>query len=609
MCGIAGYVGTRELGPDRIAHCLAGMRHRGPDHAASRSFAGAAGRRVHLLATRLDIIDLDARANQPFRVGSKWMAYNGELYNYVELRARLEREGHAFTTTSDTEVLLATLHHFGWEALDECEGMWAFAVYDAADGSVVLARDRFGEKPLYLHRDESGLTFGSEPKCIVSLLGRRLEVNADHVRRYLASGYRALHKTEETFFAGLVELPAGTLLRLGPGGEEERRRYWSPEVEPDDELGYDEAVAGVRERLFRSVELRLRADVPLAFCMSGGVDSSALIAIAKNVCGYDVHAFTVTMEDPRYDEREAVARTVAELGVRHTARPIATTAFLERLRELVRGHDAPVYTISSYAYWLLMELVSGAGYRVAVSGAGADELFTGYYDHHLAYLYEVRDDPALHAASREQWAAHVAPLVRNPLLGDPDLFVEDPEFRDHLAFDGDRFGEYLTSEWAEPFVDERFAQGLLRNRMLNELFREVIPVILHEDDLNAMYHSVENRSPYLDRELFEFCARIPTRYLIRDGYAKAVLRDAVRGVAPDHVVDSRRKVGFNAPILGFLDPGDAHVRSELLSDGPIYDYVRRERIEELLDLADPANSASKFLFSFASAKLFLDEFA
>src|SRR5262249_2662317 len=155
-----------------------------------------------------------------------------------------------------------------------------------------------------------------------------------------------------TFFRGLEELPAASLLRFDGETRAQPRRYWTPRYEADEEMTYGDAVEGVRARLARAVEIRLRADVPLAFCMSGGVDSNALIAVAKNVCGYDVHGFTVLNRDARYAEQEAVERTVAELGLRHTTKPVEPTRFLERLRELVRYHDAPVYTISYYAHWL-----------------------------------------------------------------------------------------------------------------------------------------------------------------------------------------------------------------------------------------------------------------
>lgn len=609
MCGIAGAVSVRGLDPARLAACLELMRRRGPDHAAHRVWTTPLRRPVYLLHTRLRIIDLEARADQPFHLGTKWLIYNGELYNYLELRRDLEVRGHAFATESDTEVLLATIEAHGWEGLDRCEGMWALAVYDEADGSLTLARDRFGEKPLYVFRDESGFYFGSEVKFIAALLGRRLDVNIEHLYRYLVNGYKALYKSSHTFFRGVNEVPPASLLRLDADGTEARHGYWRLNFCPNEALSYEDAVAGARERLVRAVGLRLRADVPLAFCMSGGVDSNALIGIAKNVFDYDVHGFTIVNQDARYDEREMVEEAVRALGIRHTAIPVRTDGFLDGLRVLVRQHDAPVYTISYYAHWLLLESIAAHGYRIAVSGTAADELFTGYYDHHLAYLCEVHAEPALYEPARQAWLDHVRPLVRNPHLKDADLFCTRPDFREHIFLDAAEFATYLRADWAEPFHERTLASSLLRNRMLNELLEENVPVILHEDDLNAMYYSVENRSPYLDRALVEFCFRIPTRHLIREGYAKAVLREAVRGIAPDAVLNNRRKVGFNAPVESFLAFQDPNVRSAVLDDGPIFDHVHRDRIEALLGRNGLPNSRSKFLFSFLAGKMFLEEFA
>ena len=609
MCGIAGYFGTWELPPGRVEACLPLMGRRGPDHAAWRRWRTASGRHAYLLHSRLSIIDLDPRSNQPMKVGSKWAAFNGELYNYVEVRDELAKAGHTFATTSDTEVLVKALDHFGWPVLDRCEGMWAFAVFDEADGSLTLCRDRFGEKPLYLVRDETGLYFASEVKFLFALLGRRLNVNIDHLYRYLVNGYKALYKKPATFFEGLEELPRASTLRIGAEGREVLATYWQPRIARDETMSYAEAVRGARERLVRAVELRLRADVPLAFCMSGGIDSNALICTAKNVFGYDVHGFTVVNTDARYEEQDMVQCVVDALRLKHTAIPLDVRGFLPRLRELVRQHDAPVYTITYYAHWLLQQSIAEHGYRISVSGTAADELFTGYYDHHLAYLYEVRNDPEVYARALAAWEEHIRPVVRNPFLSDPELFVRNAGFRDHVYLDAEGFAAYLRAAWAEAFDEEKYTDSLLRNRMLNELFHEATPVILHEDDLNAMYYSVENRSPFLDRALFEFCNTIPSRHLIRDGRAKAVLRDAMRGIVPDAVLDNRRKVGFNAPIYGFLDVRDPEVRAYLLDDSPVFDHVRRDKIEALIAKPDLPNSQSKFLFYFLNSKMFLEEFA
>ncbi|MEO6096900.1 MAG: asparagine synthase (glutamine-hydrolyzing) [Fibrobacteria bacterium] len=608
MCGIAGYIGPKEIPEDRVSACLRAMDHRGPD-ANGRYRHAARGENVLLLHTRLAIIDLDPRSGQPFRMGGKALVFNGELYNYLEVKAALEKRGRRFATDGDTEVLLAGIDTLGDSALDQYDGMWAFALYDEADGGLKLCRDRFGEKPLYLHREGTGLYFGSEPKFIHALLGHNLPIDLNHLHRYLVNGYRSLHKGTNTYFQGLEELPSGRLLARRPGGGKTEDAYWNPVSRQDPAMEYRDAVEGARKALIDAVSIRLRADVPIAFCMSGGVDSNALISIAKRVFGYQVHGFTIANSDSRYDEGEMVAASVRDLGIRHTSIPLETKGFLGKLRGLVAAHDGPVSTITYYVHWLLMKSVAEHGYKISLSGTGADELFTGYFDHHLAYLKEIEGDPVRYPAALEAWRKHILPGIQNPYFQNPRLFSDNPAFRDHIFQDCDLFTSRLVRPWTEAFADRTWSGDLLRNRMLNELFHEVVPPILHEDDLNAMCFSIENRSPFLSRPLFDFCQSIPTRHLVRDGYAKAVLRDAMRGIAPDAILGNRTKVGFNAPVLSLLDPADPEVKDCLLDPrSPVFEIVRREAVEELLERPHLPNSESKFLFNFLNAKLFLETF-
>jgi asparagine synthase (glutamine-hydrolysing) len=610
MCGIAGFVGAPAVPQLRVDDALRRMRRRGPDHAAAVLAQRPDGTVAQLLHTRLSIVDLDPRSHQPFERGPWLLAFNGEIYNFVEIRADLESRGHTFHTRSDTEVLAAALDEYGvMEALDRFEGMWAFAAVDRRDGAVWLARDRFGEKPLYVHVADEGVYFGSEPKQIASLSGQRFAPNLDQIRRFLVNGYKALYKRRSGFFHGIDEVEPGTVLVLRPGCAPETLRYWTPRLDVDPSMTFERAVEGARAHLQRAVGIRLRADVPLAFCMSGGVDSVSLISMAKRVFDYDVHAFTIVVRDERYAETETMAAAVRDLGIRHTTVQPRREHFLGQLRELVRYHDAPVYTLSYYLHWLLMREIAAHGYRVSVSGTGADELFSGYYDHHLFYIAGLRDDPAALEEARANWEWRIRPYVRNPFLSDPDRFLRDPQFREHIYLDAQFFAGLLREPWREPFEERDFGVDLLRNRMLNELFHEAVPVILHEDDLNAMYWSIENRSPYLDRGLMEFCFSIPSRHLIRNGFGKAVLREAMRGIAPGFVINAHRKVGFNAPIAELLDVNDRETRELLLDPSPIFDILDRAGIEKLLCLPEYTNSRSKFLFYFVSAKAFLEEFS
>ncbi len=605
MCGIAGYVGHAPLDEETARRCLALMRQRGPDHAEWRQWQRPDGMWVAFLHSRLSIIDLDERSSQPFSYDGHWISYNGELYNYLELRAELERSGAVFHTESDTEVMLQGIVREGWEFLDRAEGMWAFSLFDTRSGAVALCRDRFGEKPLYLHRSGGGIFFGSEIKFIHELTGKTLPVNRDHICRFLVNGYKSLFKRDDQFFVDLLAVPRASFGEIAPDRDPEFKSYWSPAYRPEDEMSREEAVSLVRERMIETVRLRLRSDVPLAFMLSGGIDSNVLAGIAKRQFDFDVHGFSIINSDPRYAETALIMQSVEELGMRHSTLVLEPANRMDELKELVRYHDNPVYTITYFIQWLLMKQVAQEGYKISIGGAGADELLSGYYDHHLFYLADTHGTPEFDAGLAA-WSEHIHPLVRNPYLSEPYRFVEDPGFRDHIYLNNDEFARYLSRPFAEAFDERNYTEALMRNRMMNEMFDETIPVILHEDDLNTMYYSIENRSPYLDRHLFDICNTIPTRHLVHDGYAKSVLRDAGRGLAPDCILNERRKVGFNAPIRSVIDLDDQAVRQDLLADSPIFDLVDRSRIVQMLDKNELANSESKFLFNFVTSKLFAD---
>lgn len=608
MCGIAGYFGINLISADRLERCKKLMERRGPDGNGYHYKKVGKNRHAQLLHSRLRILDLDERSNQPFLIGNDCLIFNGEIYNYLELRHRLQKSGEAFITDGDTEVLAKVLQKFGVEGLDLCEGMWAFGWLD--EHGLILSRDRFGEKPLYIYEDDSGLYFGSEPKFIFALLGRVLSVNKNHLLRYMVNGYKALYKNGDTFFEGLKEVQPGSVLKIDINGKHAVQKYWLPKFDQQiDDMSFDDAVLDVRDALISSVKLRLRSDVPIAFCLSGGIDSNALIAIAKKYLNYDVHGYTIINTDKRYEERAMVNASVNALRLRHTEVPINASDFLEKMRKIVVYHDSPISTITYYAQWQLMEKIAADGYKVSVSGTGADEIFSGYYDHHNLYLASLENNSNQQSSARKNWHEVVAPLVRNPFLQDADCFIKNPNLRDHIFLDAEFFSSLLTFPWNEKFEEVRYSQSLLRNRMNNELFHESVPVILHEDDLNAMYYSVENRSPFLDRKLFEICQSIPTRHLICNGRAKAVLREAVRGLAPDIILDNPRKVGFNVPILNYLDLSNQKIRSQILADSPIFEFIDRNAIKVLLDKAQFPNSQSKFLFNFLNAKIFLEEFS
>jgi len=258
---------------------------------------------------------------------------------------------------------------------------------------------------------------------------------------------------------------------------------------------------------------------------------------------------------------------------------------------------------------LLLKEMSKYNYMVSISGTGADEMFSGYYDHYLMYMYDVKENKPVYDDFVQAWERHVKPLVRNPFLQDPDAFIRNPLMREHLYMDANEISSMLCKEWSEAFHEEQYTSELLRNRMMNEMHHEIVPPILHEDDLNAMRYSIENRSPFLDRSLYEFCCSIPTKLLMQNGFNKIILRNAMRGITPDSILDNRRKVGFNAPILSLFDPCDKVNINWIFNDSPIYEFLCPDKVHSLLRKPQLTNNESKFLFSFINAKIFLEEFS
>lgn len=602
MCGIAGYIGSNKLSAERINACLQSMKRRGPD--AQRFVEDVlVSNHIALLHARLSIIDLDPRSHQPYHFGDCTLVFNGEIYNYIELRNELQSAGYEFVTDSDTEVLLKAYHHYGKDCVTRFEGMWAFAVYDRRSNTVMLSRDRFAEKPFYFMNRPEGIFFGSEIKQIESLIGQKLEPNMNQAYRFLVNGHKALNKYGEQFYQDVEEVGFGESIVIDADLSIRREKYWEPEYRPQ-KMDENEAIEQIQKALIRSVDLRMRADVPLAFCLSGGVDSSAMASIAVKSLHQDVQTFSIIDRDPRYNELENIQATIDDLGCRHHFIELSPDFdYLQRLEDLVDYHDAPVATISYLVHSRLIEAMHTDGYKVSISGTGADELFTGYYDHFLLQMAALDDQTR--ADRVRYWNEFPAKAVRNPFLQDPYRFVEEPSFRGHIFLNNDAFSGFLKHDFHESFKEEAYTGDLLRNRMLNELFHEVVRVILREDDLNAMYYSIENRSPFLDAELFKAAYSIPTEFLIQKGYNKYLLRMALKGILNDTVRLSREKKGFNASLNSVIDFNNPKHVEYILDDSKIYDWVDKSKIEALMKESSFSNSYKKFFFNFLNLKIWL----
>ena len=612
MCGIAGYFGHKEISQVNIQNTMTALLSRGPDYQDYNVINAEAhtGINVVLVHTRLAIIDLDARANQPFSLQGCTLVFNGEIYNYIELRSQLVKEGYKFSTSSDTEVLLVSYLHYGPSFTQHLEGMWSLAIWDSEKKKLLLSRDKFGEKPLYFYRNQNGVFFASEIKALKTLSGDKLDINFDQLMRYIVLGYKSLYKKKQTFFMQVEEVPASSTLVFQTDLKFEVEKYWHPGLQQQ-QISLRDAIEGVRYYMTESVRLRMRADVPLAFCLSGGVDSASLVSIASKSLGMDVTTFSIIENDPRYNELENVMHTVNDLKCKHHLITIPESGSIDRLKNQINYHDSPISTMTYFVHALLSEKISSHGFKVAFSGTSADELFTGYYDHFLLHLYQMNGKPEYESVLND-WEKHISGYIRNRDLSNPDLYIQQPNFRDHVFDNSNEFIKWINPDYISEFdlnySEEVYCDSLLRSRMLNELFQEATPVILHEDDLNSMQFSVENRSPYLDSNLFDFVYSLPEEYLIREGYGKYLLRESMEGILNNKVRLDRNKKGFNASIHSIIDFNDQQIMDEFFDEGnQIFDYLDYNQVKNLTKQQELPNHYGKFLFNFLNSQIFLTQ--
>jgi asparagine synthase (glutamine-hydrolysing) len=558
MCGIAGIAGAPAPEPELLERMAACMAARGPDGQGTW-----AGEGIGLSFRRLAIIDLADRAMQPMHLGPLHIVFNGEVYDYRERRTELEALGHAFVTESDTEVLLHAWQEWGEGALDRINAMCALAVWDDRDRSLTLAVDPFGEKPLLYVRDGDRIAFASDVRALLEAVPAAGAVDEAAVAAFVAHG--TMPPVERSFFARIEKLPGGHVLRWRAGRIERIRRYWAPQPVgvPDD---YPDAVAQLRELLLDSIRLRLRSDVPVGTSLSGGVDSSAIVTLSAHLAGdHTRHAFTARFPGYARDEWHYAEEVATAAGVveHHATEPTLETLAAD-LDAFVAAQQEPVLKLNQYAQWSVFAAAREAGVTVLLDGQGADELLAGYILTRGYALRSLGPRAMARAYARE-------PEVRLPLRLALGRDLMPPALARRMR---GRYGSpYATASAVatgaatlpqEPDWDRR--RDPLRDELLRESFFVSLPHLLRYGDRNSMAHSREVRLPFLDRRVAELALSLPPGFLIRDGFTKAALRDAVRDLVPADVLARRDKVGFEPPQAQWLgsEQGRAWAREVLL---------------------------------------------
>lgn len=611
MCGISGYFGKQKINDCFIHRTLNLMKNRGPD---SQNFWQHSNNNsnVALLHSRLNIIDLNDRANQPLKIGQYILIFNGEIYNYLELRKNLKKKNIKLKTTSDTEVLLWFFIIYGEKCVNYFEGMWSFVIYNQQTNEAFLSRDRFGEKPLFYYYDNENFYFGSEIKFIFSLLNKKLPVNRELISEFLLKGYRFLFKKNQTFFEKINFLENGHSMVISNNQITKCFRHYNPK-KFEKLNNINEIIKEAKRKLLKSMKIRMRSDVPVAFCLSGGIDSASLVSISCKELGINTKTFSIVDSDPRYNEYENIMETVKDTGCDNQMIKLNDIDFFDHLRKLIKYHSSPISTISYFVHSLISREASLQGYKVIISGTGADEIFTGYYDHYLYHLSSLSNKKS-YDQNLKFWEKNIKKIIRNPILKEPLSFsnklLYEENISKHVYDSSEKFKKFCKINNKEKFFEKKECKNLLRNRMFNELFYEVVPVILYEDDLNSMMNSIENRSPYLDSQLYEFSLSIPAENLIQNGYNKFILRESMKGILNEKVRTDRQKKGFNASIQTLINLKDNSIRDQILDDSSgISEFVNLNEISKKLDIEKIDNSFNKFIFNFINCKIFLDEWS
>ncbi|OGG50201.1 asparagine synthase (glutamine-hydrolyzing) [Candidatus Kaiserbacteria bacterium RIFCSPHIGHO2_01_FULL_54_36b] len=602
MCGITGYLGGREE-KDVIQRMARAIEHRGPD--AERFFSDGA---CTFGFRRLAIIDLET-GDQPMTFGAYTLVFNGEIYNYRELRSELERAGHSFATTSDTEVLLHAYAAYGKECLNKLDGMFAFALWNAEKRELFAARDQLGVKPLYWTMAGSTFVFGSEIKALLAHPQVKRTLNTSVLDSYFQYRYIV---GKETFFDGIQSLPPAHCLTVREGEEPHIERYWSLPVTQKEDKGEAYYVKEVRARLEATVERMMNADVPVGSYLSGGLDSSIVVGLmaGKKARG-DLHTFAVGFKNDAQNEF-AEARAVSEMwGTAHHELALSAEEYFNGMQELIAFKDAPLSVPNELPLWKMSQELR-KHVTVVLSGEGADELFGGYGRmFRAAYVHE-RD------GIQQPFSEYI--LERYKYV--PDAFLAQvlaPEVR----------GAIGARAYADTYFKDLFAQvsSMPREEQTLYMFQHAhLLGLLHRLDTPTMAASVEGRVPYVDKELVEFVHAIPFHYKVRwqeGGEARAkgrdaaaisetldtskyLLREACKDLVPPEVL-TRKKVGFPVPLKAWLSgPFKAHARS-ILTDARTRDRKILNQ-EVLLSDALIENAPPIGIWMMLNLELFMREY-
>lgn len=583
MCGITGIYDTHGKNPVRegdLTRMRDTMRYRGPDSAGV--YISPDGR-IGLGHRRLAIIDLSPAGHQPMRYGSLWITFNGEIYNFKELRDELKNKGHIFKSQSDTEVILAAYAEWGAECVKRFNGMFAFAVWDEANKVLFAARDQLGIKPFYYSFEDGLFLFGSEIKAILAHPLFKKELDEESIPLYLTFG---CVPAPHTLFRGVRKLPAAYWLTINRDGEFQIKEYWNPvQVKSEKRKAKNETedyyISETKRILEDSIQKQMVSDVPFGCFLSGGIDSSTNAALMSRALGTPVETFSIGVKDfgEKYNEFEHSRKTVELLGARRHETLAGREDLLLFLPEFAHHADDPQADFISFLVYYLSRLTRDSGVIVAQVGEGADEIFAGY-DQYPRFLSSYRSYRRFFPLSR-----FVAPLFSSNPYVERLIHKQEPYWGLAIGFSGKQMDSLLSPAFQKKInplgsyavvktlyneVDRELpeADALTRATYIDLKIR-LAEFLLMRVDKMAMAHSIETRVPFLDHRLVELAFQIPEGLKLKGGETKHILKRAVRGVIPDEIID-RKKQGFGAPLKEWLrNPATAKECTDIIFNSKI----------------------------------------
>lgn len=587
MCGIFGIASSERRGvdPDLLWFGTHRVRHRGPNdwgfvslgpiredspsHCAWKFWGereNARGYRIGFGSRRLSILDLSAAGHQPMNLPGTdiWIVYNGEIYNFLELRAELVSE-RTFTTATDTEVLLAAYEKWGKECLPRLNGMYAFAIWDGERRKLLLARDRWGEKPLYFLRRSGQIIFASELKQFFEDREFDRELDYTALADFLLLSLQ--DHDERTFFKDVNQLLPAHWLEWDADSGEMRgpHRYWAPEIASDLDTSRDRQFEeGLPSLLRDSIRLRLRSDVRVGICLSGGLDSTTICSFAAREANDPtmLAAYTMTFPGTREDELGLASQVASQFGVRHIKATMNAANLWDRIHQFVYFQDGPTGGASNIASWRIFEAARADGSVVLLNGQGGDELFAGYNKFFFFWLQIL--------FARGCWIH----LARTAVP-----YLQKNGFSKWSYADGRRYfplfvRKRITGMWrfsrpefranAAERIDVGSSESLNR-RLWMDLSQFSLPCLLHWEDRNSMAVSTETRLPFLDHRLVEAVLSTSAYTKLKSGYTKYSLRRAMSGTLPSDVCWQKQKRGFDTPARGWFKTDLGEPTKELLT--------------------------------------------